>query len=197
MPADDAKRSAKPLVRSANSHRRSKSAEVMGVVDLEARQGAVARWRRRQGRHQARSCAVLRSGRRLDDRPHQGPAVLDRPRARRHQAARQFFQRHAMPGSPNLLKLAKVVGRPQTLSADRSRRRDWRRWRRSAALELHPWNCAPDALRHAGAAGVRSRSRAGGRFRDVIEAAKEMRERLTASASRASARPPAARACTS
>ena len=56
-----------------------------GRRHLKTRQGAVARWRRWQGRHQARSCPVFRSGRRLDDRLHQGAAVLRGARARRHQ----------------------------------------------------------------------------------------------------------------
>ena len=52
-----------------------------GRGDLKARQGVVARRRRRRGRHQTRSCAIFRGGRRMDDRPSEGPAVLGGPRA--------------------------------------------------------------------------------------------------------------------
>ena len=55
-----------------------------GRDDLPSGQGAVARRRRRQAGHQARPRALSRSGRRLDAAAHQGPALLDRPRARRH-----------------------------------------------------------------------------------------------------------------
>ena len=47
-----------------------------GRRDLKARQGAVARRRRRQGRHQTRSGTLFRGGRRMDDRSFERPAVL-------------------------------------------------------------------------------------------------------------------------
>ena len=60
-----------------------------GRRHLQTRQGAVAGRRRRQGGDQTRSRAIFRSGRRMDDRPSQGPAVLGGARARRHRAARR------------------------------------------------------------------------------------------------------------
>ena len=89
-----------------------------GRGDLEARQGAVAGRRRRRAGHQARSRALLRGGRRLDDPPHQGPAVLDHPRARRHRRRAVLpAPRHA--GHLEPARAGQGLRRPQALSADR------------------------------------------------------------------------------
>ena len=112
---------------------------VMGVVDLQSRQGAVARRRRRQAGHQARPRALLRGGRRLDDRPYRraGPA---RSSARRTASA----ARRSSSATPCRARRAARAGeglrRPQALSADRPRRgpggRRAERRARTASLEL-------------------------------------------------------------
>ena len=166
-----------------------------GRCDLETRQGAVARRRRRRGRHQARSRALLRGGRRLDDRPSQGPSVLDRPRARRHRR-REILPAPRHAGRVQPARTGQGLGRPQALSADRPRRgaggggADRRAG--AASLELRARR-----LRHAGPAGVRSRSRAERRIlRGDRGGQGHARAADGASAWKASARPPAARACT-
>ena len=166
-----------------------------GRGDLEARQGAVAGRRRRRGRDQARSRPLFRSGRRLDDRPSEGPAVLGGPRARRHRR-RDILSAPCHAGHFEPAGTGQGLRRSQAISADRSRRRPRcggaDRRPRTASVELRA-GCA----RRAGPAGVRSRSRAGGRIRRCHRGrqghAAASRRRL---AWKVSARPPAARACT-